>query len=309
MKKIVLALAILMALPFVAPACDACGGGAGSMGWGILPSGNQHFLGFRARSRNFITQGHYLHDEFNPGTKDWFFRSELVGRLAMGKRWQWNIGIPFIHSSLGALKSSGIGDIHGALHYSLLLPKSEAAVQQQFQIGIGGEMPTGKFQFSHDMPSIMQPGSGSWDYSLFASYSIQRKSLGLQTEVFWKHSGITPKRFQQGRSRSVQGKIFYSILKNNGKWVPSVGAAYEHWLRDMQDVDYNLSIAFTGGTLWNMQLGLDYFTPKLAVGVEYAHALHQHIADGNSQLTGMLQCRALLFISQKTKKTNHKKQL
>jgi len=304
MKYWLIAALCLLAVGNVA-ACDACGCGTGAMAWGIMPNNNQHFIGFRSKWRAFDTRSHLVEGVMTGNSRDQFLRSELVGRFSFKERFQLHLSVPYTYASNVETTQRGIGDIALAGHVMLLLPKEYSVFKHALQIGIGGEAPTGHFEFSHELPSIMQPGSGSWDFTLYGAYSVRYRDFGLSLEAGRKQNGTTKGYFQQGVSRNAQGKFFYTYRKNDIRIIPGLGVSYEHWDRDLQDTRYNIYMAYSGGELATAQLSLDYFTPKWAAGVEYGKAIYQNIAQGNSALKSNAQLKLLYFFQTiKKQKTN-----
>ena len=306
MKYWLIAAWCLIAVSNVA-ACDACGCGTGAMAWGIMPNNNQHFIGVRSKWRTFDTKAHLIEGVLSGNSRDQFVRSEIVGRFSFKQRFQLQYSLPYTFASNIETTQQGIGDVAVSGNAFLLLPDEYKEWKHALQIGIGMEAPTGRFQFSHELPSIMQPGSGTWDYTLYGAYTVRYRDIGLAFEGGRKHNGTTKAFFRPGISRNLQGKLFYTYRKNDNRVIPGVGIAYESWDRDMQDTRYNIFMAYSGGELATAQFSLDYFTPHWAAGVEYGKAIYQDIAQGNSALKNNVQLKLLYFFQINKKHISNEK--
>ena len=302
MKYWLIAAWCLFAVSHVA-ACDACGCGTGAMAWGIMPNNNEHFIGVRSKWRAFDTKAHLVEGVLSGNSRDQFVRSEIVGRLSFKQRFQLQYSLPYTYASNSETTQQGIGDVAVSGNVFLLLPDEYEVWKHAMQIGIGMELPTGRFQFSHELPSIMQPGSGTWDYTLYGAYTVRYHDFGLALEAGRKQNGTTKAFFRPGISRNLQGKFFYTLRKNDHRIVPGLGVSYENWDRDLQDTRYNIYMAYSGGELATAQFSLDYFTPKWAAGVEYGQAIYQDIAQGNSAMKNNVQLKLLYFFQ--TNKKQH----
>lgn len=286
-------------------ACDACGCGTGAMAWGIMPNNNQHFIGIRSKRRAFDTRAHLVEGVLTGHSRDQFFRNELVGRFSFKERFQLQFSLPYTYAKNAETTQQGIGDVALSGNMMLIRPHEYSAVKHALQVGIGAEAPTGHFEFSHELPSIMQPGSGSWDYTLYGAYTLRFRDFGLALEAGRKQNGTTRGYFRQGISRNMQGKVFYTFRKNDLRVIPGMGISYEHWDRDLQDTRYHIYMAYSGGELATAQLSLDIFTPRWAAGVEYGKSIYQNIAQGNSALKNNAQLKLLYFFQTLKRQTTH----
>ena len=172
-------------------ACDICGCSSGNYFIGPFPQFNKHFLGMRYSFRNFNT---VLKSDNNQFSNDFYQTVELWGGIRLSKKWQLFIFAPFnINHSItddGRKQNNGFGDITIIGNYNLLnelkLNRDTETASQQVWLGGGLKIPTGKF--TPDTSEIVlsantQPGTGSFDFLLSASYSLQVKNWGMNSNM------------------------------------------------------------------------------------------------------------------------------
>ena len=216
MKKYFMMLLLLLSGPVVW-SCDICG-----CFMGITPYDNQGSAGFIYRMRSF--NGYYgrsqthrpfpsgslrtAHGGHNPGLssgdsvwsgKDYeeFRVIEFRARYFLHQRIELNVIMPFIFNKSetnGHLEQvSGSGDLNLFAAVHLLLPKPENTWQHRLMAGSGIKLPTGsnsktgKDGIRHDL--MMQPGTGSTDYFIYAQYITGFRKLGGSLNVMYKING------------------------------------------------------------------------------------------------------------------------
>ena len=277
-------------------ACDGCGSGAGQAGWGIMPSNNQHFIGLRMRSRSFLTEPHSIGFMHSDGSDDSFIRTEINGRYSFNSGVMLLASIPYNTGRTGQVFKRGLGDISLTVASSLLKPNESKNVKHQILAGIGVETPTGDFEFNHEIPAVVQQGSGSWDLTGMLMYTLRHKNHGIQMDCNYKYSGINPEHYQFGQMIMGGVRLFSSFDKNSWRFVPSIALSQEAWAPDVQDTRYDVEVPFTGGNLLMASGSFDLFSRRFSVGFEYGRSLHSHIAEGYSSLKHNVHVRLLIFL-------------
>ncbi len=277
-------------------ACDGCGSGAGQAGWGIMPSNSQHFIGLRVRHRSFLTQPHSIGNMTSGGSNDYFVRAEISGRYSLKNGLMLLATMPFQFGQTGMQMQYGLGDMALTIAGSILEPNESESFKHQLMGGLGIETPTGHFQFDHEIPAVVQQGSKSWDLTSMLMYSLRYNKSGMQLECNYKYSGVNTEHYQFGQMFSGALRAFRTLDINSWRFVPSLAVTQEVWGQDVQDTRYDIDVKYTGGSLLTAAAGLDIFTTRFSVGVEYGRSLHSHIAEGYSSLKHHAQVRLLLFI-------------
>jgi len=285
-------------------ACDACGSGPASTAWGVMPNVHTHFIGLRASWRHSYTTSAMTHSFGNPGRED-FLRTELIGRYAMHRRLQVIAQLPHRYTeSTGASHTgrfSGPGDASIQLLGLAVLPAETARVRHALQFSGGMKFPTGRFQFSHEVPVALQNGTGTWDALAGVQYAMRVGDLGGLVEASSRLTASSVGNYRPGSQGMAMARLFYTYKPVETRWIPSVGWVYEKWTADYTDTRYDLTAPFSAGQLSALSLGADVFTPRRAAGVDVAIPLWHQMAGGYTKPGITLQARITFFFTTKQK--------
>jgi hypothetical protein len=295
---------MIASLPFGINACDVCGCGANGTSWGIMPRQNSHFIGLRTQYRLFSNTHPPVTDEvFALGGEDKYLRMDISGRYVWSKRFQTLVALPYVmnvHTEDGVKTDfTGIGDISTIAQFMLIQPGCKV-FSHALQISAGVKMPTGKFTFSHELPSTSQTGTGSWDYLTGINYTIRRYEVGMNLEAWHQFNGDTKDGFGWGDRTTVNMRLFYAIETDSLTTIlPWIGFSGEHFDSNIENTKYNIRAAYSGGEMYNAIGGLDLFTQRFTCGLELGLPLGGNISDGYSRMKYHVGARFLFFIQNK----------
>jgi hypothetical protein len=287
-------------------ACDACGSAGGGDGWGIMPNYNRHYAGLRFQYRYFHNAHqnlHSLHPDIITGT-DHFFRTDVLMRFAFSERWQLTAVLPYryterLEEGFNSIQS-GIGDASFFVQHLLIKP-GENIWKHALQWNVGVKAPTGRFEFSHEVPSALQNGSGTWDFVLGASYTVRNSTWGINTEASYRFNGHTSSGYDWGNSHSEMLKLFHTRTKGEVTILPWLGVSSEYYESNIENMKYQIRSVYTGGYLLNGLLGLDLYTPSMMFSIETGQALVNELADGSSKMKCHIGARFIYFINKSNK--------
>lgn len=292
MKKIFFILFITLSFQNVF-ACDMCGCSSSNYFMGPFPQFNKYFLGTRYSFRKFNT---VLKSDNNQFSNDFYQTVELWGGMRISKRWQLFIFAPFnFNRSItddGCKQNKGIGDITLIGNYNLLnrltLRKDSETVYQQLWVGGGLKIPTGKFTV--DTSEIVssannQPGTGSLDFLLSVTYSLQVKNWGMNSNVNYKFNQSAD-NFKFGNRFYATAFVFRSIHFSKITLSPNIGLLYENLNRNE---NHNEKIEDTGGNVLLSALGIETRFNRIGIGFNAQLPLIQNLSNAqtNTILRGM----------------------
>lgn len=287
---------------FILHACDACGCSVGGDGWGIMPNYNRHFAGIRLQYRTF----HNAHDNtMHLGTdasatgEDYFFRTDFVGRYVISPRLQLMAVVPYRYNQRVEVgyntTQKGLGDVALYAQYLLVKP-GENDWKHALQLSLGGEAPTGKFTFSHEIPATLQTGSGTWDWMPGISYTLRYRNMGFNLEGVQRFNGHTKAGYDWGNSSAASARFFYSLTKEEKTFMPHVGVATEYFESNIENMKYQIRAAYTGGYMVNGLAGVDYYSNRLMAGLEAGIPITSTMSDGASFMRIHAGFRVVFFI-------------
>jgi len=282
-------------------ACDICGCGIGTASFGILPRFQGHFIGIRSQFRSFDSYHPPLFaDSESQTSKEKIFNLELWSRIAVGKRVQLYLNLPY--QSIQKIEEgssniySGMSDIAIMANYIAVnqTDESEYDLLQAFQLGSGIKLPTGKRNIAEKDGYIirnLQPGIGAFAIPFNAIYTIRKGKFGLHTEFNYQHFLKDKNGYQFGSRFQQSAGAFMMIRKGTFTMLPNVGMNYAFADRDSKKgVPYETS----GGQTFSGRLGYDVYWRSLSLGLQGQLPIWQHNVNGNVKSKTQLQV-TLLF--------------
>lgn len=297
MKKLISTVVLVISL-YTARACEICGCGLGNYYMGILPHFSHRFAGLRYQFHSFKTR---MKDDPSQFSNDFYQTCELWTGWNLGKKWRLLGFIPFNvnHqvSDEGTNNKSGLGDVALMASYNLFdksLNNNGKRVLQQFWIGGGVKLPSGKFETDPagtDMAAMAntQIGSGSTDFLLNAMYNINVNRVGVNTTVNYKINQVNKDGYRFGNKLTANSFISYAFTgkKSGIDFIPNAGFLFEHSAgSEMENAKVNL----TGGSLLLGSAGAEFRFNKVTAGFNAQLPIAQNFAENQtkSKLKGML---------------------
>lgn len=297
MKKNILTITIICFSLNIVNACEICGCGLGNYYIGLLPQFNKKFIGLRYQFRNFNT---VLADDPTEFSRDYYKTLELWAGWNIGKRWQLLAILPynFIHqvSDEGTTNNQGIGDIALMVNYKLFNRYSKTAnnkiVTQQFWLGAGVKLPTGKFHVDATDPELIslantQTGTASTDFMLNAMYNLRINKIGINTNASYKLNTANSDKYSFGNKFSAGSFVYYGMKKGKVGIAPNIGIQYENSASNSLQ---KKKVEQTGGYLVSSSAGVELSFKKISVGANVQLPVGQHFASGQTEtkLKGMM---------------------
>lgn len=291
-------------------ACDICGCSSSAFGMGWFPGQPQHFAGLQWSHRSFASTHRTLFaDEIPLKTREQVTEIDLVGRWVIRDRWQLvgKLGYRTANSTgeHQPLKTASIADpslilmrVFGALDDTLC-----RKVNHHVILGAGLEFPMAPSRLRDPsdavMPTLLQPGSGSWDPMLRVIYTANATRFGWMVEG---QSMISTYR-QNGDRRGHQASLSVRYhrrwrLRNDLVFLPHISPVADIVGREWIDNDYNDD---SGGWSTYVRLGLDITYRSWALrSYLQAPVLHE-IADGLVVPSAPLHFSVIYIIQNKKK--------
>lgn len=296
MKKIIFFILIILSfLPTIA--CDICGCGVGNYYVGLLPQFSRSFIGVRYQFSKFHTS---IKDNNAEYSNDLFETAEVWGGINLGKKWQLLGIIPFNiinqKNDDGLTKTHGLGDVAVMVNYKFFdhtsATKNKKLISQQFWLGGGIKLGTGKFSADKNDPAFIamantQVGSGSTDFLLNAMYNININRWGFSNSVRYKINTANKWAYFFGNKFTASSIMYYGFTKNKITVTPTAGLLYDH--TEMNKLA-NKIIDQTGGYLLSSSAGVEINFDKINTGFNVQLPLQQNFAQEQTvaQVKGML---------------------
>jgi len=287
MKKIIfsLGLALLGVIPIFA--CDVCGCAVGANSFGILPQFRKHFVGVRFQYRAFDSEHPALPGESGfQSSKERFYTAEVWGRWALRPDLQLFGFVPFqenYRQEAGEVQRAfGMGDISLVMNWMVFEwgDTQGSSWSHALQVGGGVKLPTGDTQVTLQGQRLlrnMQPGTGSWDVPIHATYVMRSRSLGLFTEANYRLQTRDKEGYQFGNRFSGSLRTIYWRETRGFVFLPGIGILWEH---SGADYVHRLRQDLTGGqSLW-FHAGAEIFLSRAAISFQYQHPLRHAVNGG-----------------------------
>lgn len=265
--------------------CDVCGGGHGSY-YGILPQFNRHFAGIRYKYRATHTRHPEAHMGDPISSSEIYHSAELWGRYSFSKRFQLFAFIPFLFNRQLAgeneNRSSGLGDVTLSLQFNIFNTGDSLnhKWRHALQVGAGVKSPTGAnnlVQNGKTLAQTMQLGTGSFDIPLNLSYTVRRKTLGINVDMNYKINLVNDKGYRIGNYLSSSFKLFYWGEIGQVSLLPQAGFNLEAGAEDFKN---GLKQDYTGGELHSLFIGMDTYWKRVSFGLNCQVPVYQTFGGG-----------------------------
>lgn len=281
----------LLASVSSAMACDVCGCSIGGNYFGILPQFHKHFVGMRWSAQSYRAAHSLSAARAGAFDSDEYFQTyDLIGRFYPWRRLQMLALLPyhnFERVDNGALThNQGLGDLSLMGNYILLDSGDSLRHKWRHTLTIGGgvKLPTGKYGTTDSegepLHENLQPGSGTVDFMVSATYTLRKGLWGLSTDVLGRLNTANRNDYTFGNRVSGSAKVFY--VKNFSKMtlLPNVGL-----FADVAEasIDNGYQAEGTGGFIALSTFGLDIYFGKISLGYTFQLPVVQDLGGGKIQ--------------------------
>ncbi len=264
-------------------ACSCGASGSGGNYPGILPQFHKNIIGLRwSHAGSDIS---ILTDGGRTASRN-YNSVELWTRFYPSKRLQLFAFLPIVFNTQvdGDLEtgSKGVGDVLLIAKYSVVETSDSSCRRWRHALLAGGgiKIPTGRSDLEKGDELIdpsLQPGSGSVDFVLNATYTVRYKQFGAQADVGYRVNLGNRNDYRFGNRFSGAAKLFYWLKAGRLALLPNAGIFYEHiW----KDVDNDKSKYNSGGDILYATAGIDLYYGRFAIGFSYQQPAYQYQAYG-----------------------------
>lgn len=288
MRTLLVAVALLAILP-AATACDVCGCSIGGNYFGILPQFHRHFVGLRWSEQSFRSAHSQSAARSGRFDTDESFRSaDLLARFYPMRRVQVLTLVPYhIFNRVEdhqTVNTRGLGDISVLASYILLDTGDSLARSWQHTLSMGGgiKLPAGNSGLrSADGEAYhpnLQPGSGTTDFMLTASYTLRRGAWGGTADILGRFNTQNRKTgYQYGNRVSGAVKAFYWFETKGITLLPNAGVFMDAAQTNTGQPDFTEG---TGGGICLATLGLDIYFGRVSAGFTFQQPVWQDLGSG-----------------------------
>ena len=288
MKKVALVFALIASIGLLqTQACEICGCGVGNFYVGMVPKYGNQFIGMRYRYTSYESMSHHHPGEFS---NDYYKTIELWGGWNVSQRWQVMAFVPYQINkrvtSDGIKEESGLSDIFLLSNYNVWNLSSGSATQQ-FWLGGGVKVPTGKYKVDFADPENNlgdpngQTGTGSVDFLINASHVVTINKWGLNTTLSYKMNSVNSDEFKFGNRAFINTLAYYSFGGQSFSVSPVIGAMYEHSGSNQFE---NEKVEHTGGQALLASTGIEVGAKVVSVGFTLQSPVTQNFADGQTEM-------------------------
>jgi hypothetical protein len=295
MKKLFISIIILFTIT-AAQACPICGCGVGGFYIGLLPTYKSEFFGIRYGYSHYET---HLNDDPTQFSHDHYHEVELYGGITLGKHWQLMGFAPYhINHQVtddGNVDRNGMGDISLLANYKLWesskLDKNSASFHQEFWLGAGIKLPTGKYAVNFgdstngELSDLLgdvnsQMGTGSTDFIFNLMYNVHVGKFGINTTANYKANTANSNQFKYGDRLAINSFAYYEAKAARKIYMaPNVGLLYQYTTPNQLADD---KVSETGGYIASASAGLDINLSNITIGTNVQLPFVQNYAHGQT---------------------------
>jgi hypothetical protein len=275
-------------------ACDVCGCANGGTFFGVLPQSHRSFVGVRYRLRSF--DSHLTSVLFK--SSETYQTTELWGRFYPFKRTQllaflpYNFNAQTVQSSGKTTKIQGFGDASVIMQYQVfttLFDSTARRFDHSLLVGGGLKLPTGKFNYNANETvanANFQLGTGSLDYLVNMTYTLRKKSGGLNLETNYRIATANNQNYRFANRLSAAATLFRSIQATKAlSLLPNAGFSAEYAKEDIKNGERN---SYTGGFQGNLNLGTEVYATRFMAGFSVQVPVYQQLAKSDLKSKGTL---------------------
>lgn len=302
MKKLFLSIIILFTIT-ATQACPICGCGVGGFYIGLLPTYKSEFFGIRYEYSHYET---HLNNDPTQFSHDHYHQVELYGGVTLGSRWQLMGFVPYhINHQVtddGNVDRNGLGDISVLANYKLWesskLNKNNTSFKQEFWLGAGIKLPTGKYAVNFgDSSAVLsdllgdvnsQMGTGSTDFIFNMMYNVHIGKVGINTTANYKANTANSNQFRYGDRFSINSLAYLQAkLAKRIYMAPNIGLLYQYTSPNQLADD---KVNETGGYIATASAGLDVNLGKITAGTIVQLPFAQNYAHGQTvaKISGLM---------------------
>lgn len=285
MKKVMIALSLLIMQYTAVQACDICGATLSGSGMGLLQQSNQNYLGlsYQLGSYSRLGSANGLYYDIT----ERYQNIELTGRFALTKRLFVLAQLPLTYDKLtseeGDRTRQGLGDAKLTVQANLWRNYRETDKKWKSDLWLNTtvKLPTGDYTAEGSGTTgehfTFLKGTGSWDAAVALNYTLQYKKWGFSTEGSYLATTENADEYKFGNRWAANSRLFYMATVKNTRVVPFVGASFEK----SKGVRY-LGFVFddTVGKASMLEVGGQVFMEKMMLSASFS----QPISDGNQIL-------------------------
>jgi hypothetical protein len=291
MKKYILSLVVITALPLLSIACDICGCGVGNNYIGILPDFHKHIFGLRYRYSSLYSHIGVGGATTYLTTTERYNTIEAWGGWNISNKFRIIASVPYSFNERinqgTSQNKDGLGDITLSGYFQLLNSKQTVAgsklLVQSLWAGGGVKLPTGKYNpadkgTANQNTNLFQLGTGSTDFIIGAMYDIRLQDAGLNVTANYKVNTANKYDYRYGSKLNVNTQAYYKInIRQKLTLAPNIGAQYE---TAQVDNDHKFDVSISGGNLLLGTIGVEANLKKIAIGGNWQTPLSQNLANG-----------------------------
>ena len=288
MKKSFISLFVLM-VAYTSNACDICGCGVGNFNPYMFPHLVQKFISVGYNYRYYRSNAHDdLGNEMV--NKEYYQSFSLAGQFTIARRIELMGYLPFQSNTQrgpeGNKSLNKLGDAIFLANYRLVDHISSGNKLRQTVVAGGGiKLPTGNSQYEEgseeevDNPNF-QAGTGSTDFLLNGSYSLQYKKIAVSTGITYKMNTSNKEDYRFGKRLLTVVQFKYVKDVGNISIIPNVGMVIEEMNEDKES---GFVVDHTCGHNVQATFGLDINTKRIAAGIFYNKPVAQNLVMGHIQ--------------------------
>jgi hypothetical protein len=264
-----------------AKSCDVCGASSSFNGFGQIATLSNNFLLTEYRYQHYIQPN-------TGGNKSW----DVVQSIDVEYGWRWD-SIPRLLNTLqmplksvnrfqvydAPFQKISLGDIQWKSIYTLYDNRNYTFSDQWKHLVFANaavKLPTGKYQTlgaeKELLPIHLQPGTGSWQFDLGATYLSKINNWAFLTTVNTQFSTQNELSYRFGNRQNLAAALMYAVKNQKSIYYPQLGIQFDHWQKDNES---HQTLTETGGKQWQYWFQIDWFKSKSYMRFKISKPFHQ----------------------------------
>ncbi len=236
--------------------CEMCGVHSGGNSISMIPQWCNHFASIQYQYNEYKTFENSGNTDASKTGASYYNKAVFLAGVRLSKSLQLLAVVPYQYNTRITVAAKniykGIGDI--TLVGTTTIFSRTNSLKQNLIAGAGVKTPTGHHDVNDSLLGL-QPGTGSWDFLLYANYGVSKGNNGAIAEASYTFTLPDAAEYKFGNNLMAKLTYYYIFRSRKLQILPSGGVKYQYLLHDYVNYNKKWLDEGTGGSIMSLCIG------------------------------------------------------